>query len=80
MEHGKIFAAIDEFEALVVLPVVELVRCGDVEGREERGLVGDTGECEDRVPGDGWREVDGERGDAVAVVDPLISILRVALL
>ena len=80
MEHGKVFAAIDEFEALVVLPVVELVRSGDVEGREERWLVGDAGEGEDCVPGDGWREVDGEGGDAVAMVDPLISIRRVALL
>ena len=80
MEHGKVFAAIDEFEALVVLPVVELVGGGDVEGWEERRLVGDAGEGEGCVPGDGGREVDGEGGDAVAVVNPRISISCVALL
>ena len=74
VEQGKVFAAIDEFEALVVLPVVELVGGRDAESREERGLIGDAGEGEGRVPGDGRREVYGEGGDAVAVVNPRISI------
>lgn len=80
MEHGKVFAAIDEFEALVVLPVVELIGGWDVEGREERGLVGDAREGEGCMPGDGWRKVDGEGVDAVAMVNPRFSISRVALL
>ena len=80
VEHGKVLAAIDEFEALVVLPIVELVGGWDVEGWEERGLVGDAGEVEGRVPGDGWRKVDGEGGDAVSVVKRCVSILCVILL
>ena len=80
VEHGEVFAAIDEFETLVVLPVVELVGGRDVESREERRLVGDAGEGEGRVPGSGRREVDGEGGDAVAVVNPRISILYIAFL
>ena len=67
-QHCKVVAAVDEFEALVVFPVVELVRGGDVEGGEEGRLVGDSGEGEGCVPGVGWREVDGKGEDAVAVV------------
>ena len=79
VEHGKVFASIDEFEALVVLPIIKLVGGGDVKGWEEGGLVGDAGEGEGCVRGDGWREVDGEGGDAGAVVNPHISIFCVAL-
>ena len=67
-QHCKVVAAVDEFEALVVFPVVELVRGGDVEGGEEGRLVGDSGEGEGCVPGVGWREADGKGEDAVAVV------------
>lgn len=67
-QHCKVVAAVDEFEALVVFPVVELVRGGDVEGGEEGRLVEDSGEGEGCVPGVGWREVDGKGEDAVAVV------------
>ncbi len=66
-------AAIDEFEALVVFPVVELVGGREVESTEEGGLCSDAGEGEGCVPGVGRRKVDGEGDDAVAVAVSGIS-------
>lgn len=68
MEHCKVVAAVDEFEALVVSPVVELVGGGNVEGWKEGRLGEDAGKGEGCVPGAWWREVDGEMGNAVAAV------------
>ena len=65
---------------LVIFPVVELVGGGDVEGLEEGGLDGEPGEGEGYVPGIGWREMDRERQDAVAVVAFCISGVPVWLL
>ena len=79
-QHCKVVAAVDEFEALIVFPVVELVRVWDLEDGEKRGLAGDAGEGEGCVPGVWWREVDGEGEDAVAGAVSSISRFRVRLL
>lgn len=72
-QHCEVVAAIDELEALVVFPVVELVGGGDVEGGEEGGLVEEAGECEGGLPGVWWTEVYGEGENAVASVISTIS-------
>ena len=45
-----------------------------MKGWEEGGLVGDAGEGESSVPRAWWRKVNGKGDDAVAVVQPRISI------